>query len=272
MFSIGDFAQLGRVSVRMLRHYDTLGLLPPAHVDPATGYRFYQAAQLSRLNRVIALKDLGLTLQQVRSILDEKVTVAELHGMVRLRRAELEERITADNARLLRIEARLRAIERGEHMSVEEVIVKRVAPVRLAELSAIAASYESEQIGPVIQPLYGELFPRLERAGVTPSGYGIAHYEPGADGTVIVHAGVEVTAQASEAYDFEIVDLPAIETAATIIHRGAMDGVESTYQALAHWIEEHGYRSLGLAREITLECPADPGGWVTELQLAVTTG
>ena len=59
MFSIGDFAGLGRVSVRMLRHYDAIGLLPPAHVDPHTGYRYYTASQLKVLNRVIALKDLG---------------------------------------------------------------------------------------------------------------------------------------------------------------------------------------------------------------------
>ncbi|MEU1736979.1 MerR family transcriptional regulator [Streptosporangium sp. NPDC020145] len=272
MFSIGDFAQLGRVSVRMLRHYDALGLLRPAHVDPASGYRFYHAAQLSRLNRVIALKDLGLTLQQVSSILDEKVTVAELHGMVRLRRAELEERIAADTARLLRIEARLRTMEREGHMAVEEVVVKRVPPVRLAEVSAVAASYDSEEIGPVIKPLYEELFQRLERAGVAPSGYGIAHYEPVQDGSVVVHAGVEVTAQPSPGHDFEIVDLPEIGTAATIVHRGSMDHVDSTYQILAHWVEEHGYRSLGLAREISLECPADHEKWVTEIQLAVTAG
>lgn len=49
MFSIGDFAALGRVSVRMLRHYDAIGLLTPARTDPATGYRYYQADQLRRL-------------------------------------------------------------------------------------------------------------------------------------------------------------------------------------------------------------------------------
>ncbi|MBB4916227.1 MerR family transcriptional regulator [Streptosporangium saharense] len=272
MFSIGDFAQLGRVSVRMLRHYDALGLLRPAHVDPASGYRFYRAEQLSRLNRVLALKDLGLTLQQVRAILDEKVTVTELHGMVRLRRAELEERIAADTARLLRIEARLRTMEREGHMAVEEVVVKRVPPVRVAEVSAVAASYDSEEIGPVIQPLYEELFQRLGRAGVAPSGYGISCYEPAEDGSVVVHAGVEVAAQPSPEHDFAIVDLPEVEKAATIIHRGPMEQVDATYQILAHWVEEHGYRSLGLAREVSLECPDDHEGWVTEIQLAVTTG
>ena len=78
MFSIGEFARHGRVSVRMLRHYDTIGLLRPACVDPASGYRFYQASQLAELNRIIALKELGFTLPQVQSILAEKVSAAEL--------------------------------------------------------------------------------------------------------------------------------------------------------------------------------------------------
>src|ERR1044072_9209077 len=90
MFTIGDFARHGRVSVRMLRHYDASGLLRPARVDPATGYRYYTPAQLPRLNRVIALKDLGFTLQQVREILEEKVTTEELWTMLRARRGGLE--------------------------------------------------------------------------------------------------------------------------------------------------------------------------------------
>ena len=64
MFNIGDFARHGRVSVRMLRHYDAIGLLLPAHVDQVTGYRSYAAQQLSRLNRIVALKDLGFTLSR----------------------------------------------------------------------------------------------------------------------------------------------------------------------------------------------------------------
>src|SRR5215467_2653728 len=83
MFTIGDFAKLGRVSIRMLRHYDAIGLLRPAAVDDATGYRFYEAAQLQRLNRIIALKDLGFTLVQVASMLDDKLDALELAGMLR---------------------------------------------------------------------------------------------------------------------------------------------------------------------------------------------
>lgn len=267
MFSIGDFARLGLVSVRMLRHYDAIGLLRPAHVDPVTGYRSYQAAQLARLNRIVAIKDLGFTLEQVSTILDDKVSTEELHGMVRLRRAQLEARISADLARLRGIEARLATIEREGHMGTDEVVVKRVNPVRVAELSARAASYDGEDIGPVIQPLYRQLIERLEASAVTPTGPGIAYYVPEDDGTVMVHAGLEVAAE--KGADFDVVDLPAIETAATIIHRGPMEKVGPTFQTLAHWIEQNGYRAVGLAREVSLSCPEDLEDWVTELQMEV---
>ncbi|MEU5909838.1 MerR family transcriptional regulator [Micromonospora sp. NPDC047527] len=272
MFTIGDFARLGRVSVRMLRHYDSIGLLRPASVDPHTGYRFYRADQLRRLNRVIALKDLGLTLDQVRAILDDAVDVVELRGMLRLRRSQLAEQLAADTARLAAVEARLRMIESEGTMTTQDVVLKEIAPVRVAELTAVASSYQSEDISPVIQPLYPELFGRLSAAGVTPTGPAIAWYEPvdpGGD-AVVVHAGVIVDAEPSAAPDVSVRDLPELRSAATIIHHGAMDDVEPSMQALARWIEENGYRTDGFAREVYLEyCQDTPEKGVTELQLAV---
>jgi DNA-binding transcriptional MerR regulator len=269
MFTIGDFARVGRVSVRMLRHYDALGLLRPARVDPATGYRYYEAGQLSRLNRLIALKELGLTLQQVGPILAEKVGTDELYGMLRLRRAELSAQVAADTVRLARVEARLRLIEK-EGVMPTDVVIKSVPAVRLAELSDTAASYEAESIGPVIQPLYPELIKRVQTAGLTMTGPGIAYYEQVDDG-VRVHAGFQVNLEPGKTYDFDVVDLPAIEQAATIIHHGDMAGVESTGQQLAKWIEENGYQSSGFAREVYLQYGhGDPSTWVTELQEPVT--
>ena len=158
MFSIGEFARHGRVSVRMLRHYDAIGLIRPACVDVATGYRFYEASQLDELNRVIALKDLGFTLQQVQAILEEKVSAAELRGMLKLRRAEIQATIDAETTRLARVEARLMTIEDGARVPADGVVIKRLAPVRVAELTGVAASYEPEAITPVIQPLYHDLW------------------------------------------------------------------------------------------------------------------
>jgi DNA-binding transcriptional MerR regulator len=267
MFSIGDFASHGRVSVRMLRHYDAIGLLRPAHVDQVTGYRSYEARQFSRLNRIVALKDLGFTLQQVRSILDDKVSVEELRGMWRLRQAELQSQIATDTARLARVEARLWIIEREGAMPADDVQIKPIPGVRVAELTGTAASFEPQSIGPVIGPLYDELADRLGRAGLTPTGPAIAWYEDSPDGDgVLVHATLPVDADPGDDHDVAIVDLPGIEQAATIVHRGSMDNVMPTIQTLAHWIDANGYRSAGYNRERYLECGDDRDRWVTELQ------
>src|SRR5712692_298585 len=267
MFSIGDFASYGRVSVRMLRHYDAIGLLRPAHVDQATGYRSYAAQQLSRLNRIVALKDLGFSLQQVQSILDDKVSVEELRGMLRLRQAELQSQIATDSAKLAQVEVRLQIIEGEGAMPAEDVLIKRIPGLRVAELTGVAASFAPESISPVIQPLYDELCVRLDRAGLTPAGPAIAYYEDSPDGDgVLVHASLPVNADPRDGHGFAIVDLPEIEQAATIVHRGSMDNVMPTIQTLARWIDANGYRSAGYTRELYIECGEDKDTWVTELQ------
>jgi DNA-binding transcriptional MerR regulator len=267
MFSIGDFARHGRVSVRMLRHYDAIGLLRPAAVDQLTGYRSYEAGQLARLNRIVALKDLGFTLQQVRSVLDDKVSVEELRGMLRLRQAELQARIATDTARLGQVEARLQVIEQEGAMPADDVQIKRIPGARVAELTGVAASFEPASITPVIQPLYDQLCERLDGTGVVPTGPGIAWYEDAPDGEgVVVHATLPVDADPGGGHGLSIVDLPEIERAATIVHRGSMDDVMATVQTLARWMGDNGYRSAGYSRELYLDCEGEPDTWVTELQ------
>ncbi|MFY1576038.1 MerR family transcriptional regulator [Verrucosispora sp. WMMD703] len=270
MLTIGDFASLGRVSVRMLRHYDSIGLLPPAAVDPHSGYRYYTAAQLGRLNRVIALKELGLTLAQVRAILDEAVDLVELRGMLRLRRAQLAAQVAADTARLSSVEARLHMIETEGRMTSQDVVLKQVPSIRVAELSAVARSYEPADIGPVLTPLYPELFRRLEAAGVSPAGPAVAWYDQAADGDgVVVHAGVGIEGNRDAVGGITVVELPAI-TAATTIHHGPMDTADRSLQVLARWIEENDWRTDGYARELYVEYwPEEADKGVTELQLPV---
>jgi DNA-binding transcriptional MerR regulator len=276
MFTIGDFAKLGRVSVRMLRHYDAVGLLRPARVDQFTGYRYYTAAQLSLLNRVIALKDLGFTLQQVQTLIDDKVDTGELRGMLRMRRAQLAEALAEDNARLARVDARLRLIETEGHMETADVIIKSIPAMRVVELSAPAAGYEGPDIGPALSPLYPQLMERMEAAGVAMSGSPIAYYLPAPTGpgdeSITVHAAFPFTGDAPANAGFDIVDLPAVEHAATLLHHGDMAEAFRTGQAIARWLDENGYRPIGAgyAREVYLDCP--PGEldkWVTEMQVAV---
>jgi len=152
-------------------------------------------------------------------------------------------------------------------MPADDIQVKQIPAVRVAELTTTAASLEPASITPVIQPLYEELGSRLGRAGVTPVGPPVAYYEDAPDGDgVLVHATLPVNADPADGQDFAIVDLPAIQQAATVVHRGSMDNVMSTIQVLARWIDGNGYRSSGYPREFYLECPENRAQWVTELQ------
>ncbi|SDW68461.1 DNA-binding transcriptional regulator, MerR family [Amycolatopsis xylanica] len=268
MFTIGDFARLGQVSVRMLRHYDAIGLLRPVEVDPSSGYRFYGAEQLRRLNRLVALKDLGFTLRQVGEILDDKVGADELRGMLRLRQGQLEAQIEADMARLAGVESRLRMIDLEDFPRTAEVTVKAIPAVRVAEVSALAAGYEGSAIGPVIQTLFPRLGEVVTAAGLEPDYPAIAYYTS-AGNEVAVHAAVPVAADPDPAHGFDIVDLPAIECAATMLHHGPMDDIGASFQALARWIDHNGHRTLDFAREVYLECGE---AMITELQVAITKG
>jgi DNA-binding transcriptional MerR regulator len=102
MLKIGDFARLCQLPVKTLRYYDDLGLITPVHVDSFTGYRYYSVEQLPRLNRLLALKDLGFSLEQIARVLNEGVTPEQLSGMLMLKRAEAGHRLKEEQDRLAR--------------------------------------------------------------------------------------------------------------------------------------------------------------------------
>ncbi len=255
----------------MLRHYDAIGLLRPDHVNAATGYRSYEAAQLAELNRIVALKDLGFTLEQVRALLDEQVGVEKVRGMLMLRRADLATTAAATAQRLAQVEARLNAIELNGQLPAHEVVIKHLPATRLAGLSAAVGSFHPDEISPVIPALCAELGRRLDKAEVRPVGRLTCCYEKAGDAdAVLVHAAVPIaTEHGPDLNGLSVVDLRAGDHA-TVVHRGPMDAVLPAWQALARWVDAHGYRSASPARELYLECPSDAAAWVTELQEPIT--
>jgi len=87
---IGDFSKLSFVTVKALRYYDEIGLLKPERVDEFTGYRYYSAAQLLRLNRIVALKNMGLSLDEVARLLRDDVPVASILDLLHDKQAEIK--------------------------------------------------------------------------------------------------------------------------------------------------------------------------------------
>src|SRR5512138_787021 len=126
MFRIGEFSQIARVTIDTLRHYDELGLLKPAKVDPFTGYRYYSARQLMPLNRILALKEVGFSLEEIARILREQLTGEQLRGMLKAQFVRAESDILSAQLRQERILARLHSLESEETMPAYEVTLKPV--------------------------------------------------------------------------------------------------------------------------------------------------
>jgi DNA-binding transcriptional MerR regulator len=272
VFGIGAFARVAQVSVRTLHHYDDLGLLPPAQVDPQTGYRWYRADQLQRLNRILALRDLGLPLTEVRKVVDDEVSIDELRGMLRLRQAEARDHMAAEAELLSRVEARLRQIETEGRVGDYDVVVKPLGPHHVALVDTTATSFGNATLGPIFGRLFGELYGELDRVGVAPAGPMIAFYEESEDAAapIKVMACVPIDETDDVRSDWvDVADLPAISRAATTIHRGSMARVEEGYRALLRGAEETSEQIDGFSREVYLECSGDPETWVTELQFAL---
>jgi DNA-binding transcriptional MerR regulator len=264
MLNIGEFARLGQVSPRMLRHYDETGLLKPREVDPQTGYRLYDVASLGRLHRLLALRDLGFTLEQIRPLLDDDLPVEQMRGMLRLGRAQIEQNVAAEQARLRRVEAHLRALEGSSTMPRNDVVIKQAEPIHLAEAVGTAPGYGSDNLGPLFARLLPEVLEHLTRVGAKP-GISVGHYEdPQDDGSVVLHAGFDIGDQ----------DVPSTEhvLVASVIHRGPMEGIEPAFEALMRWIEDSGYQWAGPSRELYHEFHhEDPTCHVTELQVPVSS-
>ena len=271
MFGIGAFARLAQVSIRTLRYYDELGLLQPAQVDRWTSYRGYSAGQMARLNRILALRDLGFPLEDIKRLLDEEPSVEQLRGMLRLRQAEARERLAEEAARLARVEARLRQIDEEKNMSEYDVVVKSVQPVRVAALRGKAAGPGDDNIGPVLRPLYAQLERMLAAAGVKQTGPAIALYEDSgqADTPLTTIAALPIgDAKLPANQAFEVLDLPAVRVASTI-YRGDMAGLGRGYAALMLWADTASERVDGYGREVYLDCTGPEDQWVTELQFAL---
>lgn len=272
MFSIGEFASIGRVSIRMLRHYDEIGLLEPARVDPSTGYRFYDGGQFKVLARVLALKDLGLRLDEVTRIVEGAVAGDDLHALLTDRRRALAAQLDLDRARLDRLDAKIRQIEGDPLMSTLSSELKSLPALVVAQASAEIPGFGPENVSPVIGPLFDALHSNLVAAGVTPGDQALAMYEADDrnDAGARAYAAFSVPEATASASGFTVTEIPGVDLAATTVHRGSMSTIGESWEALQAWISANGLQLSGACRELYLVSQPEPQeNWVTELQQPV---
>lgn len=270
MIKIGDFSKLSFLSVKTLRYYDEMGLLKPVQVDPFTGYRYYSASQLPRLNRILALKEMGLTLEQIRMLLENDMPVDQVIGILRRRQVELRQEVMENEAILRRVEARLRQFEQENIMPKNEVTIKSVPALWVASVRGVVPTYPDQGA------LWGKLEPVLQKYQVKPVGpcftidHDLEYRERDHDLEVCEPLSGEVQLEPP----VQVRLLPAVETMASLIHEGPFSTLYLSYQEMLKWIENNGYQFIESNREIYVEINEnpDPGedcGKITEIQFPV---
>lgn len=262
MYKIGEFSKLGQVSTRMLRHYDKLGLLTPSHTDEWTGYRYYTVDQLARLNRIIALKELGFSLEQVAELLDEGTALdaRQMRGMLRMRQAELAQELRNKEMQLARVEARLRQIEQEGRPSPYEVVVKPLPAQAVASMRQMVERVE--EVGHYCQVIYGRLYRDLRRRGIQPQAPEIALYhndeytETNLDVELAVAVAPRVLDAPPQAEHITFHWLPPVELAAALIYEGPFSELTDGVLALLNYVATHNHVLVGPLRELHLSGPA----------------
>lgn len=271
MLKIRDFARLAEVSMTTLRYYDEIGLLKPIHIDPETGYRFYTMDQLPHLHRILAFKELGLGLTQIAEILDEGISPEAVQGMLRLKQAQLQQHIQAEQEQLVRIDARLRSLEQGSGLPTYEVVLKAVKPVTgvSLHLETTDLAYQAHWIG-AIEAM-------LKRYAVKPSDHLLVLHTESEDectpGSVEIVAPVDWrdahTLIAGSEGRLKLCELPAVSRMASTLHHGHPALALVAYQALGIWMENNAYSIIGPRRKIRLRREDNLNDALTEIQFPV---
>ena len=257
MLRIGDFSRIAQVSVQTLRYYDDLGLLKPVAVDPFTAYRYYAFDQLPRLHRILALKDLGLSLEEIARLLQDELSAEQLKGMLRLKETELAERVDEEHLRLERVRARLNQMEREQTMPNYEVILKKLEPQIVAGARGRIPAYP-EQSG-----LWQPLEHYLSAKKITPSGACFTVYyseEPEIEAETCEPVAREHPSEGPVKFH----TLPAVEQAACLVHHGPFATIGEAYSFLLKWMETNGYECIGPVRELYLQAPPAENGRVSQ--------
>jgi len=256
MFRIGDFSRIARVSARLLRFYDQIGLFTPAHADAQTGYRYYTVSQLAQLNRILVLKDLGFNLDQVRDILNSNVGAAELRNMLLLRRNDVEQTLDVESRRLHHIETRIAQIESDGALSAEDVVVRAEPMRRLLSLRRTVSSFSAaRQLIPELRNHARRLLPK----GHPEALIAIAHSPQFETDAIDIEFGCvledELKGSLPPGSVVKLRELEAVDRMAACVRVGLPEDAHLVTAKIGRFLEASGDRLTGPSREVFLQPP-----------------
>ncbi|MBU3155767.1 MerR family transcriptional regulator [Clostridium estertheticum] len=267
MFKIGDFSKLTRVSVRMLRYYDEVGLFNPAKIDDFTGYRYYSAKQISDINLVMPLRDMSFNVADIAVFMKEK-SEEKLEDILKVKGQEIENNIRAEEIRLEKINAAIKDMKKERVNMSYNVTLKSLPSYKVISLRNVIPTYEAEGM---LWIRLGEyvIKKNIHCNNIAYSTYHDAGYKEGeVDAEVVV--GVDNLMKDEDGFTFK--ETEAVDQAAIILVPGDYSNVAEAYNFLANWIEENGYIMIGNPRQVAIKGPCNEKrteDYLSEIQIPV---
>ncbi len=241
IFKIGDFARLNRVTVKTLRHYDSLGLLRPEKIDSFTGYRYYSATQMPRVNRILVLKDVGFSLEEIALILNKNLNSEQVQTLLELKHIEITEKISDEQERLSRVENLMKICKQEAFSMNYDIVLKNIEPIRVAALRDTIPSY-SEQ-----GHLWKELAEHINKhnAKIIPPCMVIYHEAGYKEELVDAEVIEPIVGELPETERIKVKLLAGVKEMAAVVHKGPFQTLNMAYSAISKWIEDNGYEIVG---------------------------
>lgn len=277
MIKIGEFSKMSGLSIDTLYHYEKMKIIIPDEIDKSTGYRSYDASQLIAVNKLLALKDAGFSLEEIAGILNDDLPAASLLKMLESKAVVLEDKLKNESDRLKRLYTNIFLIKNNGIPLPDEISIKRVEPILVA---AIRKSFNKDRFDNELETMWSNVNNYIiEKGGRRTVPCMMIYHKGWTDLKNWENTGAEfLDLEVAEPIinslkGNEIINvykLPAVSKMACIIHKGAFSSISVTNEFLFDWIKKNGYATAGAMREIYHKgewVTDNPDEYITELQI-----
>ena len=238
MLKIGDFSKLSRISIRMLRHYDEIGLLRPEAVDNFTGYRYYSEAQLPLVGRIQAFKNIGFELSVIREIQEKYEDTKEIEQFLLLKRKELEEQDREIQQRIKLLDSTLKWLRKDGKLMNYNITLKTIPERYVASVRQVIPAYDCEGI--LWEIMCKELEPQKVQQANPPYAMAIFHDEGHKEHDPDVEVQSSIVGKYKDTEHVKFKTVPSIQIASAI-YKGSYDQISQVNAGVANWVIENGY-------------------------------
>lgn len=266
MFPIGIFSKINKVTTKTLRHYEKVGLLAPEYVDESTRYRYYTSSQIPKLHRIVALKQMGLSLIEIKSVIESEESIKQI---LIEKEEEILTLIKEEEAKLAKLRHYLNQLE-GE-FDMADIMIKSLPKVKVASMRQVIKGYD--ELFELCPHVMGPEMKRLGCICAVPSYcFNIYHDGEYKEFDIDVEICEAVTELKEDTNLLKFKEIEAEKMAACILHHGPYSSLARSYASVFKWIEDNGYEVIDSPRESYIDGiwnKEDESEWLTEIQIPI---